>query len=587
MNRIFKGFICALALMVLAAPAALAVGTTAGTVISNQAYADLSDANGNTLARVYSNTVTTTVEQVAGVELTPDTSSRVGSPDQDAHILVEVWNRGNATDTFTIEVEEVAGGDWDHTGTVSLYQDSKTQGSRHVWDVGIDDQLLLTAPYSTTSAADRDDHVFIVIPIPNTAQDGDTVSVNLTATSQFDGSVTDLGTYTVTVAAASLDMVKQFSTGSPEPGETVTYTLTLTNDGTVHATNVVVTDEIRSNFTYVPGSITLDTVAQTDADDPGTDGSDYNITNPGEITVDVGTVSSGGGTAVITFQVTVDDGVPAGTGITNAADMAFKSGLNNLTGQSNTTLVYVDQIAGVDTAATGATSKSGDPGDQIAYQFSVSNDGNDTDVIDLTYNSTAGWDYEFWLDNDGDGVPGTDGDYLLTDTDGDNVIDTGSIDPGDTDTLLIVAVVPAGTSDGTVDNITITATSSFDTDVTDQQDFSTTVTAPVLALVKSVSPTGAQPPGTELTYTLEVTNSGSGVATEIIITDPVPQYTTYVTSSLYTGNSLGALTNRSDASDGDGGTYDSTNKRVVVGSGGNLSLGSGGAYYVQFKVTID
>ena len=133
----------------------------------------------------------------------------------------------------------------------------------------------------------------------------------------------------------------------------------------------------------------------------------------------------------------------------------------------------------------------------------------------------------------------------------------------------------------------MTGTSTNDTDVSDQQSFTTTVTAPVLSAVKSVSPTGNQPPGTELTYTVEVTNSGTGTATNVVITDPVPQYTTYKTATIKTGSSLATLVTRTDDNDGDGGTFDGTNHRVVVGSGTSLSLGSGGKLFLQFTVTID
>ena len=67
MRKIFLTFAVLLLTAVVAAPEAMASGTLAGTAISNQAYADYKDANGNAMTRVYSNTVTTTVSRVAGV----------------------------------------------------------------------------------------------------------------------------------------------------------------------------------------------------------------------------------------------------------------------------------------------------------------------------------------------------------------------------------------------------------------------------------------------------------------------------------------------------------------------------------------
>jgi len=60
---------CFLLIVSIIVPAeVLAAGTVAGTVISNQAYADYKDSNGNAMTRVFSNTVTTIVTQVAAIQ---------------------------------------------------------------------------------------------------------------------------------------------------------------------------------------------------------------------------------------------------------------------------------------------------------------------------------------------------------------------------------------------------------------------------------------------------------------------------------------------------------------------------------------
>ena len=123
--------------------------------------------------------------------------------------------------------------------------------------------------------------------------------------------------------------------------------------------------------------------------------------------------------------------------------------------------------------------------------------------------------------------------------------------------------------------------------MSDTATFTTTVTAPVLTITKTVSPTGNQPPGTELTYQATVTNVGTGVATSVVISDIVPQYTTYVAGSIKTGATAGSLVARTDASDGDGGRYDAGTDVVTAGGAGVLSLGAGGTWVLEFKVTID
>ncbi|PYS68403.1 MAG: hypothetical protein DMF69_20325, partial [Acidobacteria bacterium] len=55
--------------------------------------------------------------------------------------------------------------------------------------------------------------------------------------------------------------------------------------------------------------------------------------------------------------------------------------------------------------------------------------------------------------------------------------------------------------------------------------------SPSVGLVKSVSPTGIQPPGTDLAYSVVFTNSGSGIAASVEISDPIPPNTDYKVGS--------------------------------------------------------
>jgi uncharacterized repeat protein (TIGR01451 family) len=65
------------------------------------------------------------------------------------------------------------------------------------------------------------------------------------------------------------------------------------------------------------------------------------------------------------------------------------------------------------------------------------------------------------------------------------------------------------------------------------------VTKPVMNVVlsKSVSPTGSQVPGTDLTYTVAFTNSGGAAANTFVIQDAIPANTDFKVGSV--SNSLG------------------------------------------------
>jgi hypothetical protein len=101
-----RTLLAALALLVLAAPAALAQQTTGGTVISNQASASYSD--GSNSYSVNSNTVTVTVANVAGLTITPDGGSvpTVVAGQTGVDFTFTVTNSGN----FATQVRFPAGG---------------------------------------------------------------------------------------------------------------------------------------------------------------------------------------------------------------------------------------------------------------------------------------------------------------------------------------------------------------------------------------------------------------------------------------------------------------------------------------------
>lgn len=97
--------------------------------------------------------------------------------------------------------------------------------------------------------------------------------------------------------------------------------------------------------------------------------------------------------------------------------------------------------------------------------------------------------------------------------------------------ILVQDTVPAGAANGLTDVITTTAAFTYTNSpgpvtspltVTD----TTTVVAPAsLTIVKSASPSPSVNPGQVVTYTILVTNTGAGVATNVAVTDSLSPYT--------------------------------------------------------------
>jgi uncharacterized repeat protein (TIGR01451 family) len=134
-----------------------------------------------------------------------------------------------------------------------------------------------------------------------------------------DGEVED---YLVTLAGspAAVSATKsvalagdQDGDGQADPGDTLAYTILLTNSGDADATGVIFTDTPDANTTLVNGSVT--TTAGTVAAG--------NTAGDSTVQVAVGTLPGSGGTATITFQVTIHNPLPGNvTQISNQGSVA-------------------------------------------------------------------------------------------------------------------------------------------------------------------------------------------------------------------------------------------------------------------------
>ena len=564
----------ALVLLLLPLATVWAAGTPAGTVISNVAIASYKDANGNVLPPVSSNEVTTTVAQVAGADVSPAVEAANLLTGGSAVFYLEAVNIGNGPDILDLSTSGVPAG-W----TAVIYADPNGNGILDPEERTAENMLS-----EVSLEADELVHLLVEVTAPDGAADGAAAPVILTATSRFDPQVSDSGTYTATVAIAVLTVLKQADPQDPQPGDVVTYAIRGENSGTSDAYNVVITDPLPPGVTYVPGSIrfglgadiTYDAAAPlTDADDE--DPADFGITAANTLTVNWGDSPAAQAGAVF-LRVTVDEGLPSGSIIDNIAAIAYETAPGTpappITSAPGEFIVAFEPVPEISIVSQAGTAESG--GD-LNYSLTLANEGNGADVLNINTSSTAGFDNEVWVDANGDGIPGNDGDFLLTDTDGDGNPDTGQLAPGESQNLIIVVSAPPGTADGTQDITTVTVTSNADPTVSASVTLTTTVKAPVLQLLKSVSPEGSQPPGQVLTYTVVITNNGQGTAKEIVFRDPVPANTTYLPNSITVDGGT-----RTDAQDGDNAFV--ANREVVVNLG---TMGPAGSHVIVFSVTID
>jgi uncharacterized repeat protein (TIGR01451 family) len=82
-------------------------------------------------------------------------------------------------------------------------------------------------------------------------------------------------------------------------------------------------------------------------------------------------------------------------------------------------------------------------------------------------------------------------------------------------------------------SVSVTATEGTETTPVTNTAYATmrvVIPQPVLTVLKSADKSSVVP-GATITYTVLITNTGTGTATNVIATDPLPTYTTYVANS--------------------------------------------------------
>ena len=315
------------ALLLFSAFFVQAAGVAPSTVVPNQAFIDYTITAVN-----YSdptNIAVTTVDELINLTLIwqDPPNVAVNSPSTNRVLTFLLTNTGNGTESYTLNVNNVLGGDNFDPTFASIYFDTNGSG---VFDVG--DILYVSGTNDPILIADANVTLFVLNDIPAALVNGDIGNSQLTAASNTGsgaagttfngagdggtdaligitgGTQSAIGTYVVN--DANVAIVKSyvindaFGGNSPFTGATITYTLTVTTTGAGTADNVVITDAIPANTTYTPNSLTLNGGNLSDTSD--TDEGDFNITNANTITVDLGSLTAASGVQIITFDTTIN-----------------------------------------------------------------------------------------------------------------------------------------------------------------------------------------------------------------------------------------------------------------------------------------
>jgi uncharacterized repeat protein (TIGR02543 family) len=260
------------------------------------------------------------------------------------------------------------------------------------------DTPIVLAPGGSTMVT-----LTVTIPAGTAANTVDVTSV--TATSQTNSSVSGTAVNTTSVNAVYGLSLTPDNENNGNPGQTLLYSHTLTNEGNA----VDSFDIMASSSTGFEVTLVNDLPV---------------ILLPGTSTTIVLTVKIPDGTAADTVDITS----------VTATSLADDSVIATATNTTTVNPVYALLLAP-------NNSQVGDPGQTLVYTHTLTNQGNATDLFDITTNSSAGFDVS-----------------LISPT-------PVTLAASASTTVQLAVTIPPGTSDGAMDITTVTAVSQGNNNV--------------------------------------------------------------------------------------------------------------------------
>jgi len=299
---------------------------------------------------------------------------------------------------------------------------------------------------------------------------------------------------------------------------------------------------------------------------------------------------------------------PAGTEIRNQASARYldSSGQPQTT-TSNEVVTVVQPVYGFAITPNGTETDPGQtqsavPGGRVYFPYTVTNQGNTTDTIDLGVNTNSAQD-DFTLENvtiyldencDGQVNPG------------ETAVSSVELNMGESACVVVEAALPGTATGGQKGLLNLEGQSRGDTTKTDVDNWAQALATENAALTatKSATPSGEVAPGATITYTIEGANVGGSAAyavsgvvtvdstskTGILITDAIPSGTVYVPGSASGTAGAGAVSVIYQTASGWTTTEPAGADVTAVGlliEGTGAFFPQGAQYRLNFAVTVE
>ena len=443
----------------------------AGSSITNIASGDFYDEQGN-LQVINSNAVILTVQPIYSLNFQSNQQNigTIGSKVNFPHVLT---NTGNIVDDYKLTLSQLTN-DQFNLENIAVYIDRDQNGEPD------DNNNLLNASASFRLEAGEFASLVVVGSIPTNVTANDIANFTLTATSQHDNAIVmTLSDTAKVVDDAVIQVTKAQSISTGKTGTEITYTFNYTNTGTA-AARLVLRDILATDVSYKAGSGSWGngSGSLTDADDveAGANAAIKYKVSSGQVDVELASVAAlSKGT--VSFKVIVNTN--AAEKIPNTADYQQYNASNAVIKNTltNTVIFNVEQTLGVvlNYSSSGAND-DGEPNGglnnlqtqnntfggiakEIQFDNYVWNTGQATDTYNLSFLKSN--------------VPScavvrlyhADGRTLLTDTNGDGIVDTGGLASGNSKRIKLGVYFPSNCTSTSTMDFDITATSVTDTTI--------------------------------------------------------------------------------------------------------------------------
>lgn len=326
-------------------------------------------------------------------------------------------------------------------------------------------------------------------------------------------------TPTPTPAPADLEISKTGSPSTVTSGNTLTYTILVTNNGPGFSLGVNVTDPLPVGTTFISCTASQGSCSGPAAGSNGT------------VTANFGTIGAPG---FATLSIAVNVTAPGGVTLTNTAVVTSSTPDTDISNNQASTSTTVGVVPLADLSITKADLT--DPvgvGGNISYTITVNN-GGPAAAANVVVNDPLPTGTTFVSCTPSVGVTCTG---PPSGSSGTVTANFGTLASAGSGTINLVVNVTAGAGSLVSNTATVsspTADSNLSNNSATETTSITTAAATDLSISKSDSPDPVLSGGT-ITYTINVDNLGAISATSVEVSDPLPSGTTFASCATSVG----------------------------------------------------